>query len=110
LGAVLNEILTEDFGIRIYEDRIPIRRQVRAISEILGYDPLYLANEGKFLLVIGKEEEELALGILREHGYDDASCIGEIVDEQKGKAFLHTTTGGMRLIDYPYGTQLPRIC
>lgn len=110
LGTVLNEILRGDFGIQIYEDKIPITKQVRAISEILGYDPLYLANEGKFLLVIGKEEEELALRILGEYGYGYANCIGEITDRDKGKVVLHTTTGGMRLIDYPYGTQLPRIC
>ncbi len=111
VGVVLNEIVeNKNFGIDIHEENIPITDEVKAVSEMLGYDPLYLANEGKFILVIDKDEESQALNILKSLGYDDAAVIGEAGNIYKGKVMMDTSAGGRRILDYPYGTQLPRIC
>jgi len=111
VGVVLNEIVeNKNFGIEIYEEKIPVANSVKAVSEMLGYDPLYLANEGKFIIVIDKDEGAKALDILRSAGYNNAAAIGEIGDVYKGKVMMNTSAGGRRILDYPYGTQLPRIC
>ena len=111
VGVVLNEIVeNKDFGIEIYEENIPITNEVKAVSDMLGYDPLYLANEGKFIIAIDKDEEAQALGILKSLGYDNAAVIGEVSNIYKGKVMMDTSAGGRRILDYPYGTQLPRIC
>ncbi len=111
VGVLLNEIVEgSNFGIEISENKIPVNKKVKAISDMLGFDPLYLANEGKFVLVIDKKEELEALVALKSSGFRDAVTIGTVSDIYKGKAVLKTISGGRRIIDYPYGTQLPRIC
>jgi hydrogenase expression/formation protein HypE len=112
LGVVLNEIVeNENFGIVINEEKIPISEGVKTVCEILGYDPLYLANEGKFIMVINDKEVEKAISIMKNNKWGrKASIIGEITDKHKGKVVLNTLIGGKRIIDMPYGTQLPRIC
>ncbi|MDP8233759.1 MAG: hydrogenase expression/formation protein HypE [Candidatus Saelkia tenebricola] len=111
VGVVLNEIVEgNSFGIEIQEDSIPLKDEVKAISELLGYDPLYLANEGRFIMIIDKDEESKALGILKSSGFHDAVTIGSISSIHKGRAVLSTKMKGVRILDYPYGTQLPRIC
>jgi len=113
IGVVLNEIVeNKNFGIEVYEEKIPLTDRVKAVSEMLGYDPLYLANEGKFILVVDKDEETKALDILKSAGYDSAITIGGIDSTYtyEGRVVMNTAAGGRRILDYPYGTQLPRIC
>jgi len=112
LATTLNELVSGmGFGILIHETRIPVRDEVRAICEILGYDPLYLANEGKVVIVVAQEAAEPVLQVMREHPLGkDSQIIGEVVDEPKGKVILRTEIGGHRIIDMLTGVQLPRIC
>ena len=112
LATTLNELVSGmEFGILIHETRIPVRDEVRAICEILGYDPLYLANEGKVVIVVAQEAAEPVLQVMREHPLGkDSQIIGEVVDEPKGKVILRTEIGGHRIIDMLTGVQLPRIC
>ena len=112
LATTLNELVSGmGFGILIHETHIPVRDEVRAICEILGYDPLYLANEGKVVIVVAQEAAEPVLHVMREHPLGkDSQIIGEVVDEPKGKVILRTEIGGHRIIDMLTGVQLPRIC
>jgi len=112
LATTLNELVSGmGFGILIHETRIPVRDEVRAICEILGYDPLYLANEGKVVIVVAQEAAEPVLQVMREHPLGkDSQIIGEVIDEPKGKVILRTEIGGHRIIDMLTGVQLPRIC
>ena len=112
LATVLNEASRgRDFGLRVFESEIPVSDQVRAFSEILGLDPLYIANEGKMVIVVSPRDAERALGLLRAHPLGrQARLIGEAVAEPKGKVFLSTTIGGSRVLDMLVGDQFPRIC
>lgn len=110
IGVILNEISSSyKLGIMLKEDSIPIREEVRAMAELLGYEPIYLANEGKFVTVIAHKEAEKALQILKENGFPQASIIGEVIKAEP-IVVMETITGAHRVIDFPYGTQLPRIC
>jgi hydrogenase expression/formation protein HypE len=112
LGTVLNEIVKDkSFGVEIDEDSIPVREQVKAICEILGFDPLYMANEGKFVLIVDPNDSEKVINIINESDKDGkASLIGEITVTSPGMVLLNTGIGGKRIIDMPVGEQLPRIC
>ena len=112
LAATLNEIAMDiPYGIKLFEDLIPVQKQVKGVCDMLGMDPIYMANEGKFLMVIDENSHERALEIMRAHKYGTcASLIGEIEDCYSGKVYLETITGGKRVIDMPIGDQLPRIC
>ena len=112
LAATLNEIAEDiPFGIRLHEDTIPVVKQVRGICDMLGIDPLYMANEGKLLAIVDDKFCEKALEIMKSHKYGvNASIIGEIESNYPGKVYLSTITGGKRVIDMPVGDQLPRIC
>ncbi len=112
LAAVLNELARmTGKGIKIEEDSVPFDDPVKGLCEVLGFDPFSLANEGKALIVAGKDECEKALKILH---YDplgkDSAVIGEIVDEHKGTVVLNTFSGGKRILEMPSGIMLPRIC
>lgn len=112
LATVLNE-LTEicGSGIKINESAVPVDEPVKGLCEMLGFDPLYLANEGKVLFVVGKGEEEKVLNILRSDPLGrDSSIIGEIVPGKEKLVILNTSVGGSRILDMPSGLQLPRIC
>lgn len=112
LATVLCE-LAEDrgFGIEINESSIPVNENVRGICELLGFDPLYVANEGKVVMVVGKDDAEKVLGTLRKNEFGrNAAIIGEVTSEHYGKAWLTTGIGGRRIIDMLAGEQLPRIC
>jgi hydrogenase expression/formation protein HypE len=112
LGTTLNEIAGQSrVGIRIMEDRIPVRPEVSALCELLGFDPLYIANEGKLVAFISPERADAVLAAVRddEHG-KDACFIGEVVSEPAGRVFMQTGIGGMRIVDMLTGEQLPRIC
>jgi len=112
LATVLCEITDKDkFGIAIEEEHIPVKDQVNGMCEILGLDPLYIANEGKFLMIAGENEAEAILQTLKSDVLGrDASIIGEVVDSAPGKVLLKTEIGGTRIVNMLAGEQLPRIC
>ncbi len=112
LATVLNEVIAgSPFGMRIYEDNIPIDTEVAAACELLGFDPLYLANEGKLVAIVDKNSSKHVSEAMRTHPLGkNASVIGEVVRENIGKVLLETCIGGLRIVDKLTGDQLPRIC
>ena len=101
----------KNFGIEINEDTLPVNENVRGMCELLGFDPLYVANEGKVVMVVAPEDAEKVLDALKKNEFGrEASIIGEVIDEHQGKAWLTTGIGGRRIIDMLAGEQLPRIC
>ncbi|HDP68237.1 MAG TPA: hydrogenase expression/formation protein HypE [Candidatus Marinimicrobia bacterium] len=112
IATTLNEFAGDQpFGILIHEKLLPIRTEVQGLCEPLGFDPLYLANEGKFLLIISSKEADNALEILKSlPGNQNAATIGEVVPEPPGKVILKTHIGSSRIIDMLSGEMLPRIC
>ena len=112
LATVLNEIAeASQVGIEIYEDRTPIRSEVKGFCEILGLDPLYLANEGKIVCVVPAEDADTALAALRAHPLGrEAAKIGEVNNHRAGRVVMQTVFGGRRIVDMLVGEQLPRIC
>ena len=112
LATVLNEVASEQsFAIELWEEKIPIRQEVASICEILGFDPLYLANEGKVIFVVKQEEADKLLAMARAHPLGkESQIIGKVVSEPKGKVYLRTEIGSRRVIDVLTGDQLPRIC
>ena len=112
LATVLSEIAAQSsIGVRIREAGIPVRDAVKGACELLGYDPLYLANEGKIVAVVAPEAAERGLKIMKASKYgSDACLIGEITADNPGKVILETVMGGNRLVDKLSGEMLPRIC
>lgn len=112
LTGILNELAgMTGSGIVVHENQVPVESQVAGLCEILGFDPLNLANEGKVLIVAGEEESSKALDILRAHPLGkDAAAIGEIVSDRPGSVILKTVTGGKRQLIPSAGDMLPRIC
>ena len=112
VGTVLNE-LTRDtgYGVALWEEKLPIRDVVHGACEILGIDPLYVANEGKLLAVVAPESADAALESMRNtEGGEEAQIIGEISEEPARMVVMHTQFGGTRMIDMLVGDPLPRIC
>jgi len=112
LAGVLNELSEmTGKGISVSENTIPVDEPVRGVCEMLGFDPLYLANEGKLLIVAGAEDEKNIMEIMKSDPLGiNASVIGEITDKGGQKVILKTISGGSRILDMPSGVQLPRIC
>ncbi|HKK33777.1 MAG TPA: hydrogenase expression/formation protein HypE [Desulfomicrobiaceae bacterium] len=112
LATTINEIAQQsNVECRLFEDRIPIREEVQGGCSFLGLDPLYLANEGKFICILPGELKERALELMHEDVLGTGACmIGEVRDEHPGKVVLETPLGGNRLLDMLEGEQLPRIC
>ena len=112
LATVLNEFAAASgTAMRIEERALPVREDVRGMCEILGLDPLYLANEGKLVAVVPGEAAEAALAAMRAHPAGrEAAVIGEVTAEPAGTVVLKTAFGGERLVDMLVGEQLPRIC
>jgi hydrogenase expression/formation protein HypE len=112
LSSALNEIAQASrAGIRLEETAIPIAEEVRGACEILGLDPLYVANEGKMLALVAPERAEAALAAMRAHPLGrEAAAIGVVVADPPGKVFLRSRIGGSRVVDMLSGEQLPRIC
>jgi len=112
VGTVLNELARDSgYGIALWEDTLPIRDVVHGACEILGIDPLYVANEGKLLAVVAPEAADIALEALRRvEGGEEAEIIGEIREEPERMVLMHTRFGGARMIDMLVGDPLPRIC
>lgn len=100
-----------NLGIEIIENQIPIKESVSAVCEILGFDPLYVANEGKFICVVKLEHASRVIHHMRKHPLGrEAMIIGEIVNDHPGTVILETAIGGRRIIEPLSGEQLPRIC
>jgi hydrogenase expression/formation protein HypE len=112
IATVLNEIAdASKVGIEISEDKTPIRPVVKGFCEILGLDPLYLANEGKIVCIVPEAEAEAAIAAMRTHPYGrETVAIGRITDGRPGRVVMTTVFGGHRIVDTLVGEQLPRIC
>jgi hydrogenase expression/formation protein HypE len=112
LATVLCEAAQQhQVGIRLDEAAIPVRDAVMGLCELLGFDPLYVANEGKVVMVVHPDAAEQILTSLRQHPLGaESAIIGEIVSDHAGKVVLHTSVGGKRIVDMLSGAQLPRIC
>jgi hydrogenase expression/formation protein HypE len=112
LATVLNEAARASaVGIEISEAATPMREEVKAFCEILGLDPLYLANEGKIACVVPKDEQVAALQALRGHPLGRrAVIVGRVIAEWPGRVVMNTVFGGQRIVDMLVGDQLPRIC
>lgn len=112
LATTLNEIASmSSVGMVIEEEKIPVRESVRGICELLGLDPLYLANEGKLIAICPPEEAERLLEVMRNHPLGQhGEVIGKVTEENPKRVILHTLIGGHRILDMLTGTQYPRIC
>lgn len=112
VATVLKEIaLRSNVAVIIEEEKVPIQDGVRVACEILGIDPLYVANEGKLVAVVAPDDASAVLECMRKHKYGrNAEVIGTLVSEPPGTVILETTVGGKRIIDMLVGEQLPRIC
>jgi hydrogenase expression/formation protein HypE len=112
LASALNEIASgAQVGVEIEEEHIPITEEVRGACEILGLDPLYVANEGKLLAFVSPHVAERVLETMQAHPLGkDSAIIGEVVNAHAGTVLLRSRIGGMRVVDMLSGEQLPRIC
>lgn len=112
LATVMAELAGEkDYGIMIDESALVISEPVRNFCEMLGFDPVYVANEGKVIMVVEASQAEKVVETLRSHeAGQGAAIIGEVVDEHPGRAWMKTRIGGKRILDMLAGEQLPRIC
>jgi hydrogenase expression/formation protein HypE len=112
VGTVLNELARDSgLGVALWEERIPVREIVTGACEILGLDPLYIANEGKLLAVVAPDQADAALEELRKvEGGEEAAIIGEVREEPERMVLMYTGFGGTRMIDMLVGDPLPRIC
>ncbi|MCR4434582.1 MAG: hydrogenase expression/formation protein HypE [Clostridiales bacterium] len=112
LATTLNEIAKQSgVGIRLYDEKVPVREDVRGICELLGLDPMYMANEGKMIIILPQSSVEPVMNVLkREKQGANACVIGEVIAEPAGRVLMKTVTGGNRIVDMLVGDQLPRIC
>ncbi|MBM4446360.1 MAG: hydrogenase expression/formation protein HypE [Chloroflexi bacterium] len=112
LATTLNEFAKQSkVGIRIEEGKIPIHDGVRAACELLGFDPLYVANEGKLVAIVTADDAQMVLAKMKRNQYGaEAAIIGEVTDEYKGKVIMKTRLGASRIVDMLSGELLPRIC
>lgn len=112
LAAALNELAeTSEVGVEIEESAVPVRPAVAAACEMMGFDPLTVANEGKVVVFVPPEEASAALHALRAHSLgENAARIGVVTEEHPGMVLARTGIGGRRIVDMPLGELLPRIC
>ncbi len=112
LSTTLCEIAQQSaVTIWINEETLPIKHEVKSVCEILGFDPLYIANEGKVIIILPDSEKEKALQILHTHPYGkDAAMIGNVQKQEPGRVLLKTPFGSTRILDMLAGEMLPRIC
>jgi hydrogenase expression/formation protein HypE len=112
LSSALNELAAASrVGVELREERIPLRPEVRGACEMLGLDPLYVANEGKLIAVAAQRDVERLLEVMRNHPLGrNAAMIGQVVDEHPGMVTMHSLVGGERVVTMLAGEQLPRIC
>jgi len=112
ISSALNELAAASrVGIKINETAIPLRHEVHAACEMLGLDPLYVANEGKLIVVVPGSDAERLLAVMRGHALGhDAAIIGDVVDDHPGTVVMRSLIGGERVVMMMAGEQLPRIC
>jgi hydrogenase expression/formation protein HypE len=112
LATTLNEIARQSgVGVMLDEAAVPVRDEVAAGCELLGLDPLYVANEGKLVAVCPPESAQRLLAVMREHPLGcESALIGEVVADQRHFVQMRTRLGGRRIVDWLTGEQLPRIC
>jgi len=112
LASALNEIAqTAGVGFLIEEQTIPVRPEVAAVCELLGLDPLYVANEGKLIAIVAREWSAMLVSAMRAHPLGrDAAVIGEVIADEQCFVQMATSFGGGRIVDWLSGEQLPRIC
>jgi hydrogenase expression/formation protein HypE len=112
VASATNEIAAKaGVGILLDERSLPLREEVRGACEILGFDPLYVANEGKCLAIVARDRAEEALAAMRARPEGrEAAIIGEVVADHPGRVLLRSRIGGLRVVDMLSGEQLPRIC
>jgi hydrogenase expression/formation protein HypE len=112
LATSLNEIAASSgVGIRIIEDTVPVRESVQAACELLGFDPLYVANEGKLIAIAAPDGADRLLDAMRRDRYGaESAIIGEVVADHPGRVVMRTRMGASRIVDMLAGDQLPRIC
>ena len=112
LASTLNEFAeSSNVGIRIEEENLSVHEGVQAACELLGFDPLYVANEGKLVAVVAANGAEKVVEAMRHNKYGkEAAIIGEVVSEHAGRVILKTRMGASRIVDMLVGEQLPRIC
>ncbi|MCK5712895.1 MAG: hydrogenase expression/formation protein HypE, partial [Hyphomicrobiaceae bacterium] len=112
LASALNELAGKgEIGMQIDETLVPVREDVASACEILGFDPLYVANEGKCVAIAAAEAADAALEAMRSHSLGgEAALIGEVVEGPKGQVVMRSRIGGERIVDMMSGEQLPRIC
>lgn len=112
LATTLNELATQSaVGMKLNEVAIPVKQQVAAACEMLGLDPLYIANEGKLIAICAAEDAETLLCVMRDHPLGhDAAIIGEVIEDKHHMVQMQTRFGGQRVVDWLAGEQLPRIC
>ena len=112
VATALNEIAKQSgVGIILEEDKLPIRPEVAAACEMLGFDPLYIANEGKLLAIVSSQDANKVLQVMKKNKYGaDAAIIGKIESSPSGRLLLSTGLGSTRIVDVLAGELLPRIC
>jgi hydrogenase expression/formation protein HypE len=112
LATTLNEIATQSkVGVLLSEEKIRVRPEVAAACEMLGFDPLYVANEGKLVAIVAREDAESVLKAMQETRYgENAAIIGEVTSAPQGRVLLKTVLGSTRIVDMLAGEMLPRIC
>jgi len=112
LATTLNDFATQsNVGISIVEDKVPVAKAVLAACELLGLDPLYIANEGKLVAIVASKAADAILAKMKCNKYGkNAVIIGEVVAEHPGRVVMKTALGASRIIDMPVGELLPRIC
>jgi hydrogenase expression/formation protein HypE len=112
VATALNELAQRSrVGIEIDESQVTVHPPVAAAAELLGLDPLYVANEGKLIAIVPAARSEGLLHVMRDHPYGaEATAIGRVLASNPGRVILRTTLGTRRLLDMLSGEQLPRIC
>jgi hydrogenase expression/formation protein HypE len=112
LSSALNELAAaSQVGVELHEAAIPLRAEVRGACEMLGLDPLYVANEGKLIAIVPRDDADRLLEVVRNHPLGrNAALIGEVVEDHRGMVVMHSLVGGERVVTMLAGEQLPRIC
>jgi hydrogenase expression/formation protein HypE len=112
VATTLNEIACRSrVGMMLTEESIPVRDSVRGACEMLGLDPLYVANEGKLVAIVAPELAGSLLNRMQQHPLGAMSrAIGQVIEKHRGMVLMKTTVGGTRVVDLLFGEQLPRIC
>ncbi len=112
LATTLNELAQQSgVGMLLQEDAIPVKPAVNAACELLGLDPLYVANEGKLICICAADDAETLIDVMRRHPLGtEAAIIGRVIEDEHGFVQMQTAFGGNRIVDWLAGEQLPRIC